>query len=67
MMKLKLVESKLFEKFDPSFELSYDAEELVANTDDEGKQMYGTIEVNVDDVFYYLWEFINEDEDKNAC
>ena len=37
MMKLKLVESKLFEKFDPSFELSYDAEELVANTDDEGK------------------------------
>ena len=65
MMKLKLVESKLFEEFDPSFELSYDAEELVVNTDDEGKYMYGTIDIDVYDVFYYLWEFIDEDKNKN--
>ena len=65
MMKLKLIESKLFEKFDPSFELSYDAEELVVDTDDEGKYVYGTIDIDVDDVFYYLWEFIDQDENKN--
>ena len=64
-MKLHLIESKIFEKFDPTFELSYDAEELVVDTNDENKSMYGTIDVDVDDVFYYLWEFINDDEDRN--
>ena len=65
-MKLRLIECRLFEKFDPSFQLSYDAQDLVANTDDESKSMYGTIEVDVnDDVFYYLWEFIKADDDRN--
>ena len=65
MLKLKLVESKLFEKFDPSLELTYDAQELVIDTDDEDKSMYGTIEVDVDNVLYYLWDFIDQDDDKN--
>ena len=65
MMKLKLIESKLLEKFDPTFDLEYDASELVEDTDDEDKYVYGTIMVEVDDVFNQLWEFIDQDDDKN--
>lgn len=65
IMKLKLVESKLFEEFDPSFELSYDAEELVVDTDDEDKYVYGTVDVDINNVFQDLWEFIDQDENKD--
>ena len=64
-MKLRLIESKLFEEFDPSFDLEFDASELVEDTDDEDKYVYGTITVEVDDVFNQLWEFIDQDDNKN--
>ena len=57
-MKLKLIES-IKENFDSSFELDFDIDWLLEDTDDEGKAS-GTIYIDIDNAADDLWEFLDD-------
>ena len=60
-MKIKLIES-IKENFDSSFELDFDIDWLLEDTDDEGKAS-GTIYLDIDDAGSNLWDFLDSDSD----
>ena len=57
-MKLKLIES-IKENFDSSFELDFDIDWLLEDTDDEGNAS-GTIYIDIDNAADDLWEFLDD-------